>query len=68
MKINIGTADRLARFLAGILAIGIGYYFSNWWGAVGLVFIFTSFFSWCPAYSLMKINTLSKPQKPAEQK
>ena len=59
MKINIGTPDRVFRMIAGIVVIGAGYYFQNWWGVIGLVLIGTSLIRWCPAYSLMRISSKS---------
>lgn len=60
MKINVGTMDRTIRILAGIAVISAGYYFSSWWGAIGLVLIATGLMRSCPAYSLIKVSTASK--------
>ena len=67
MNINVGTPDRAARILAGTLVIVMGYYFNSWWGTIGIVLIITGLVRWCPAYSLMRMSTLSKSQKSAQQ-
>lgn len=50
MKRNVGTADRIIRAVLGIAAIGAGVYFGSWWGAIGIVLLFTAAIGWCPAY------------------
>jgi len=61
---NVGSADRLARVLAGSgLLIG-GVLVGGTWGwvmgIVGLVPILTGLTGRCPAYTLMGINTCKK--------
>jgi sulfite exporter TauE/SafE len=50
MKTNVGGLDRTLRIIAGIVIIAAGFYFKNWWGAVGLIPLFTGSIGWCPAY------------------
>jgi len=57
MTCNVGRIDRTVRFIAGIVIIVIGVYYSSWWGALGLVFIVTALVRWCPLYLPFKINT-----------
>jgi hypothetical protein len=57
MKTNVGSLDRLARVVAGLAALGAGYYFQSWWGLVGLVPILTAVIGFCPAYPIFGINT-----------
>jgi hypothetical protein len=63
MKKNMGKADRIIRFIvAAVVAI---LYFTNVisgtlaivLGAAAVIFILTSFISFCPVYSLLGINT-----------
>ncbi len=54
---NIGSIDKGIRFVAGLAAVGAGVYFQTWWGAVGLVLIFTALISWCPPYAMLGIST-----------
>ena len=56
---NVGSADRVIRLILGLVIIGIGYYYQSWWGAIGIVPIFTALIGWCPAYLPFRINTCS---------
>ncbi len=54
---NIGSIDKVIRIIAGLAILGAGYYFKNWWGAIGVVPLLTGLLGWCPAYSIFGINT-----------
>jgi hypothetical protein len=61
MNCNVGKIDRALRVLvgAGILSL----YFvgpQTVWGLLGLVRIVTGLFGFCPAYTLIGVNTCSK--------
>jgi hypothetical protein len=56
---NVGSADRAIRLILGLVIIGIGYYYQSWWGAIGIVPIFTALVGWCPAYMPLGISTCS---------
>ncbi len=60
MKKNLGSTDKVIRIILGSAIVGLGIYFSNWWGLVGLVLLITAFINWCPAYSLIGISTDKK--------
>ncbi len=60
MKKNLGSTDKVIRIILGAAIVGLGIYFSNWWGLVGLVLLITAFINWCPAYSLIGISTDKK--------
>jgi hypothetical protein len=61
--INIGTIDRVARVVVGLLliafAIPIGFPATgwNWVGWIGVVPVLTAVFGYCPAYTLLGITT-----------
>ena len=68
MKKNMGGADRMIRF---VLAAVIGVLY--WQGiiegtlayvlmAVGIIFVLTSFVSFCPLYRIVNINTCKVKQ------
>lgn len=57
MKCNVGKTDRVLRIVAGLGIIGFGLATQNWWGAVGIVPLFTGIVRWCPAYVPLKIST-----------
>ncbi len=58
MKINVGGIDRALRIVAGLALIGatlaglIGV-----WGWIGVVPLVTGVFKFCPAYTLLGLNT-----------
>jgi hypothetical protein len=56
---NVGSADRAIRLILGLVIIAIGYYYQSWWGAIGIVPIFTALIGWCPAYMPFGISTCS---------
>ncbi len=57
MKRNIGKTDRIIRVLIGLIVIAVGAYFKSWWGAIGLLPIFTAALGWCGLYTLFGIST-----------
>jgi hypothetical protein len=59
MKKNVGTIDRSIRAIAGFVALGVGFYFQSWWGAIGLIFLATAAIGWCPPYALLRLSTCS---------
>jgi hypothetical protein len=54
---NVGGTDRLLRAVVGLGIIAAGLYFQSWWGAVGIVPLFTAVVGWCPAYLPFGITT-----------
>jgi hypothetical protein len=57
MKKNVGTIDRVIRVVVGLIIFTVGYYYSSWWGLVGLLPILTAIIGYCPPYQLFGINT-----------
>ena len=57
MTKNIGSADLTIRVVIGIAMIFWGLLAQNWLGAIGLVPLLTATLRWCPAYTLLGINT-----------
>lgn len=57
MKQNIGSIDRILRLVVGLAVIGWGIYAKNWWGAIGVIPLFTALINWCPAYTLFGLST-----------
>jgi hypothetical protein len=60
MKANVGSADRIVRFILGAVIIAVGFYFKSWWGVVGVVPIITGLLNFCPAYNLIGVSTKKK--------
>jgi len=63
MKCNVGKTDRVFRIVLGIIIILAGFYYQNWWGAVGLVPILTGSIRWCPAYIPFGFSTCETDKK-----
>lgn len=60
MKINEGTLDRALRVIVGLVLVVLAATGSvGLWGWIGLVPIATGLIGWCPAYTLLGINTCS---------
>jgi len=63
MTVNVGTIDRIARVVVGLLLIAFALGFIapgtswSWVGWIGIVPILTAIFSTCPAYSLLGLST-----------
>ena len=58
MSKNIGGIDRILRILAGIVLIALAVTgMVGMWGYIGVVPLVTALIGWCPAYSILKINT-----------
>jgi type IV secretory pathway TrbD component len=60
MKTNVGNADRTLRLVAGVTIIALGVVFQSWWGAIGLIPLFTGTTRWCPVYLPFGISTCKK--------
>ncbi len=58
MKTNEGTIDRALRVLAGLVLIALAATGTvGGWGWIGIVPLATGLLGWCPAYTLLGINT-----------
>ena len=62
MTRNIGSADKVVRVVVGGVIVVAGISLKSWWGAIGLIPIVTALVGWCPAYSLIGMQTSGKPQ------
>jgi hypothetical protein len=57
MKCNIGKTDRIIRAFIGLIVVAVGVYLKSWWGAIGLVPLFTAAIGWCGLYTLFGMST-----------
>jgi hypothetical protein len=58
MKTNEGTIDRALRVLAGLVLIALAVTGTvGLWGWIGVVLVATGAIGFCPAYTLLGINT-----------
>ena len=64
MKINVGGVDRILRILVGIVLIALAATGTvGLWGWIGVVPLATGLFRFCPAYTLLGINTCPMERK-----
>jgi Protein of unknown function (DUF2892) len=64
MKINVGTVDRVVRVVVGlalITAAAMGRI--GLWGWLGVIPLATGLFRFCPAYTLLGMNSCAAPKK-----
>lgn len=58
MKTNEGGLDRTLRILVGLVLVALTLSGTiGMWGWIGVVPIVTGTLGWCPAYTLLGINT-----------
>ena len=58
MTTNVGNLDRMLRIAAGVIILLLGAFGPlGWWGLIGLGPIATALIRWCPAYTLLGVNT-----------
>jgi Protein of unknown function (DUF2892) len=61
MNMNEGMTDRIIRVIAGLIILGMTFYYFEgnlrWLGLIGLVPLVTGIIGTCPVYSLLGMNT-----------
>jgi len=64
MKANVGGIDRVLRIVIGLALIG-WVLFANGpvWAWIGVMPILTAFVNFCPAYTILGINTCKTENK-----
>lgn len=68
MTLNVGTADRIIRVVAGLVLLSLVFILdgsARWWGLIGLVPLGTAVFGFCPLYTLLGISTCGTKKTPA---
>ncbi|MFO1037273.1 MAG: DUF2892 domain-containing protein [Geminicoccaceae bacterium] len=65
MSKNVGTIDRALRIVVGLCLIALALFGGHWWGWIGVVPLATAFIGFCPAYTLLGLNTCPVAQKQA---
>lgn len=58
MNTNVGTLDRVLRIVVGLALIALAATGTvGVWGYIGVVPLLTGLFRFCPAYTLLGMNT-----------
>jgi len=63
MKANVGDLDRVLRIVAGLGLLSLIFILegnARWFGLIGVMPIATALIRWCPAYTLLGLNTGAK--------
>jgi hypothetical protein len=60
MKSNVGFLDKIIRLALGSGIVGLGVYFQNWWGLIGLVPIATALSGRCLFYYPLRVSTRAR--------
>lgn len=67
MNLNMGSIDRVLRFIIGAAALLVGYMYSSYWGMLGLIPLVTAFIGWCPLYVPFNLSTKKTTQNTAAE-
>ena len=63
MKANVGSIDRALRVFVGLLMILLALLnVIGPWGWLGLIPIATGIIRFCPAYTILRLNSCPKPE------
>jgi hypothetical protein len=60
MAANVGGIDRTLRIVVGIAVLALFFVLegnARYWALLGFVPLFTGLFRFCPAYTLLGVNT-----------
>ena len=57
MKTNVGGADKILRIVAGIALLAWAMFGGPVWAWIGIVPLATGLLGWCPAYTMLGMNT-----------
>jgi hypothetical protein len=58
MSCNVGGIDRILRIVVGLVLVSLVFWGPmTYWGLIGLVPLLTGIFGFCPAYTIVGINT-----------
>nr|WP_209455068.1 DUF2892 domain-containing protein [Thermoanaerobacterium butyriciformans] len=66
VKSNIGTVDKIIRYVIGIILLCLLFFLkgnARYWGLLGLIPILTAAFGYCPLYKIFGISTVKKDNK-----
>jgi hypothetical protein len=68
MSVNVGSLDRVLRLVVGaaLIVLALGYWPgvpAQLWAWIGLVPIATAIAGWCPAYTLLGVNTCGRASR-----
>lgn len=69
MQINVGSIDRIARIVIGLLLLSLPLWLDSswrWWGLIGIMPLITGLSGRCPGYHLLGRSTCPVQKKKPE--
>ena len=63
MKTNVGGPEKMLRIVAGIALIAWAVFGGPVWAWIGIVPLATGLLGWCPAYTMLGMNTCPLSKK-----
>lgn len=63
MKTNVGGIDKILRIVVGIALVAWAILGGPVWAWIGVLPILTGVMGWCPAYTLIGLNTCPLKKK-----
>lgn len=63
MKTNVGGIDKILRIVVGIALVAWALLGGPVWAWIGVLPIITGVMGWCPAYTLIGLNTCPLKKK-----
>ena len=63
MKTNVGGIDKILRIVVGIALVAWAIFGGPVWAWIGVLPIITGVMGWCPAYTLIGLNTCPLKKK-----
>ncbi len=63
MQTNVGGADKILRIVAGIALLAWAVFGGPVWAWIGIVPLATGLLGWCPAYTMLGMNTCPLSKK-----
>jgi hypothetical protein len=64
----MNKVERIIRVIVGLVIIGWGVIAKNWWGAIGILPLFTGIVGWCGLYKIMGGKSCCMMKKPGDEK
>ena len=67
MEKNVGSIDRVARIIVGVILIALVFFGPQTpWGWIGVIPLLTAVIGWCPAYTVFGFRTCPAPEQKPE--
>ncbi len=63
VKKNVGSVDKIVRIILGLVLLSLFFFLDGgikYIGLLGIILLLTAFISFCPIYTIFRINTHSK--------